>query len=85
MGERVMVGGLALAMGVVLVVSRGAFTRRATGQRNVFGRANARRPGVSRGLPVVVGGLMALMGVLMLVGVVDVRQGRGGVRTDEEG
>ncbi|MFJ2744993.1 hypothetical protein ACIO3O_35660 [Streptomyces sp. NPDC087440] len=72
MGERLLVGGGSLVLGVVLVLTRGAFARRATGQRNVFGRANARHPGAARTMPVVVGGLMALMGVLVLVGVIGV-------------
>ncbi|GAA1546464.1 hypothetical protein GCM10009730_64500 [Streptomyces albidochromogenes] len=73
MDRQTVIGIAALVIGVALVLSRSYFARGATQQQNVFGRANSSNPSFARTMPVIIGGGIALCGVLVLAGVLGVQ------------
>ncbi|MFF7203103.1 hypothetical protein [Streptomyces sp. NPDC008141] len=73
MDKQMAIGIAAMVMGLVIILARSVISSKATQQRNVFGQMNAASPSLGRTMPLAVGGVILVRGVLVLTGVLGVQ------------
>lgn len=70
---RFVVAAIGIIGGIALIATRNSFGRKAVGQSNAFGRANAAAgESTARLGPVVVGSFLLIIGVLAATGLVGI-------------